>query len=280
MSFETYEESRYHGEPVDLYQFIYGSGENDYLAYCDAEEAITVAGVVYEPIPIMRTPITSSGTLDKATITVTADNDTELAALFRVYPPTQTVTMFIRQGHVGDSEFFIVWTGRILGAAFEDSEVKLTCEPVSTSMKRTGLRRNYQYGCPHALYMGNEKGGCRANKVAATRSVTVAAVSTAKITLPDNWFGVFNPAKFRNGLVEWRSNGGAKETRTILRVAGNVLSIGGTTRDLDAGDTVKVILGCDHTMVDCKELHNNLLDFGGQPWIPKKSPFGSVNNYW
>lgn len=285
MSYADYEESIYHGEPVDLYLFTYGSGASDFYAFTDAEIPITVDGKTYVPAPIDRDAFNSSGTLDKSGIKVFVEALSPVAELYRVYPPTQPVTLMIRHGHIGDpdNEFHIVWTGRALSCAWEeDSVASITCEPVSTSMQRTGLRRHWQYGCPHALYMGDSNGGCRASKAAATQTVTITGVSGALVTLPAGWNGVRDKAKFLNGLVEWTTPSGAVQRRTIIKVdaAANVLTMGGLIPGLAAGATVGVVLGCNRQMDDCKDLHNNINDFGGQPWIPTKNPFGQTQNFY
>lgn len=288
---EDFEASRAQGEPVELYFFRYGTSALDFYAYTDSEKPITVTlpiygAVEFQPLPIAREAIKSSGTLDKAAITVTLPRDAEVAELFRVYPPTQSVSLFIRHGHRGDpdSEFLVVWAGRVLSCKFMHSEAELTCEPIATAMRRAILRRHYQYGCPHVLYMGNELGGCRADKVAATRSTTVTAIPGAtQIQLPSGWNGGFGKLKFRNGMAEWVTPSGSVERRTVLQIneATNVITLSGVVRHLEIAGDVDIILGCDHQMDgDCKNLHNNVPDYGGQPWIPIKNPFKNTNNYY
>ena len=284
MSFAGQEESIYHGEPVELFLFRYGPGPTQFHAYVDAEIDVSFDGVTYVASPIRREAVKSSGTLDKATIKVNTDANSGVAELFRVYPPTQPVTLFIRQGHIGDpdAEFKVIWTGTVAGCSWEDSEATLSCNPVSTSMLRTGLRRHWQYGCPHALYMGDANGGCRADKVAATQVTTLSAVSGSIVTLPSGWNGTRDKAKFLRGLVEWVNPEGGTERRAILKVntAANVITMGGPIVGMEAGDTVAVILGCNQQMADCADLHNNINDFGGQPWIPTKNPFGQTQNFY
>ncbi len=284
MSYSEYEESIWHGEPVDLYLFRYGSGETEFHAFVDSETTVTVGGITYLPIPINRDAFNSSGSLDKSGIDIDVDGDNPVAEMFRVYAPSQPVTLMVRQGHIGDAdnEYSLIWTGRVLSCAWKNSIATLTCEPVATSMQRTGLRRHYQYGCPHALYMGDDVGGCRADKTAATLSTTVSAVTGSLVTVPSGWNGSFGAGKFIGGMVEWTTAGGSVERRSILKVnAGTrVLTMGGPIPDMEVGDTIKVVLGCNHQMTDCADLHNNINDFGGQPWIPTKSPFGNTQNYY
>jgi hypothetical protein len=284
MSFAAYEESTYHGEPVNLYLFRYGAGLTEYYAYSDTEIPLTISGVTYAPVPLERDAFNSSGTLDKSDVSIHVDADNSVAEMFRVYAPTQPVTLVVRQGHIGDpdSEYNVVWTGRVLSCSWVDSVATLTCEPVATSMQRTGLRRHYQYGCPHALYMGDATGGCRADKGDATRATTVSSVTGSLVTLPTGWNGAFAKQKFIGGMVEWNTPGGSVERRSILKVVDgtNVVTMGGPIPDMEAGDAVAVVLGCNHQMTDCADLHNNINDFGGQPWIPTKSPFGNTQNFY
>lgn len=284
MSFSAFETSVFHGEPVNLFLFTYGPAPSEYYAYCDAEDTIIVDTKEYVPIPIDRDAINSSGTLDKSGLSVAVDGFAEVAELFRVYPPSQPVSLVIRQGHIGDadSEFGVIWTGRVLSCRWEDNIATLTCEPVSTSMQRTGLRRHYQYGCPHALYMGTAAGGCRANKAAATKMTVAQAITGSLVTLPAGWNGSFEKSKFINGLIEWTNGVGSVVRRAILRVneATNVITIGGPIPEMDQGDSIAVILGCNHQMTDCADIHNNINDFGGQPYIPTKNPFGNTQNYY
>lgn len=283
MSYETYEESREIGNPVQLFKFIYGPGPSNYYAYTDHTDELTVDGVTYEPVPIQRDNISADGTLDRSAIRINTDMGTELAEIFRVYPPAYVVSLVLRQGHLGDpdSEFLVIWAGRIVAAHREGGEAVLAGEPVSTSLRRPGLRRHYQYGCPHELYGPH----CLADKASKTLSATVASVTGATVTLTAGWNGAFTAAKFLGGLFEWVNDDGLTDRRTILRVAGNVLSLSGIAKGVAASDTVSVIVGCNHKAYaeddgDCQPLHDNILNFGGQRWIPVKNPIGTYNNYY
>lgn len=278
MSFETFEASRCQGQPVDLYYFVYGTTATSYYAYTDAEQEITLGGITYQPQVIQRGALNASGTLDKSALEIKVPISTDLAELFRIYPPSRSVTLVIRQGHVEDTdeEFNVVWSGRVLSSSREDSTAVLTCEPLSTALRRSGLRRCYQYSCPHALYGAQ----CMASKLAATVTATVFSVTGATIVLDSGWSGSHDPTKYVGGMVAWDTPRGA-EIRTILRVTGggNTLLLSGSTRYIENGTEVSVSLGCEHNMGDCENLHNNIQNFGGQPWIPLSSPI-KVNPYW
>lgn len=291
MTFAAKEESRYSGQPINLYLFTYGDGPDHYFAYTDAEFMVTFDnGTVeanYLPIPIERGKISSSGSLDKTNVTVSTPHNSDIANLYLIYPPSRVTTLIMYQGHVNDpdDEFKAVWSGRVIAAARKGSKAEFTCEPISTSMRRNGCRRRYQYGCPLVLY-GSD---CRASKVAATTTTAVAGFTGSRITLGGAWAGLANAAKYVQGLAEWTAPDGTREVRTILRAenGGITFLLGGSTRGISIGTPVDMIYGCNHRSGtsaqpdgDCGPLHDNILNFGGQERIPFKNPIGFVNQFY
>jgi hypothetical protein len=170
----------------------------------------------------------------------------------------------------------------IRGGGPEDSEVILSGEPISASMKRNGLRRRYQYGCPHVLYGPL----CRADKTAATVIGVVASASSQSFVLEAGWEGTKPPAKFIGGYAEWINVKGNREIRTIYAVTGNTIKVRGLVRDLAVGANVNMVLGCNHSEDDCANLHieivtgdSNVVNYGGQLWIPLENPVNKNQNY-
>lgn len=286
MTFANHESSRFSGEPVNLYLFEYGDGETEFFAYTDWEKQVTHSDVTFDPLPIDRTKLTSSGTLDKSKVTVSTPQDSDLAKLYLAYPPSSVTTVTMYQGHVSDTdqEFKVVWSGRVMSCARKGSKAEFNCEPVSTSLRRNGLRRRYQYGCPHVLY-GDQ---CRASKAAATTVVEVVSVSGSRITLEAGWSPI--APKYVGGIVEWTNGAGGREIRTILNVenSGATFLLAGSTVGLVGGVEVQMVLGCNHKLGygpqpdgDCGPLHDNAVNFGGQPWIPLKNPLAfGVNQFY
>lgn len=293
MTFATYEESRDDGGPVQCYLFRYGIEAAEYFAYTNHTQELVIdhgaplGEITYEPVPAQRDSITSNGTLDKSALKLSLDVGTELAELLRVYPPSNVVTLTIFEGHIDDpdGEFNAIWAGRVIAAMREYGELMMSAEPISTQMRRPGLRRHYQYGCGHALYQGEVgKPGCHASKAAATVTATVDSIDGTKVTLDAGWEGAFPAAKFLRGTLEWTPAGASTEKRMIIRVAGNVLWLSGIPKGLAASDSVDVVLGCNHKAYaevggDCQPLHNNILDYGGCLWIPIKNVI-NANPYY
>lgn len=289
MSFSSYETSRQKGEVITLYHFYYLNGEEFHLT--DSERSVRVPSIDADflPLPIQHGRLASSGTLDKSNIEIRMPQTALISESFRAYPPSDVVNCVIRQLHRDDpsQEALVVWTGRVLSSSWEGNELKLSCEPVSTALRRTGLRRHYQLGCPLVLYGAQ----CLASRLAATTpDATVMFVSGSTIGLalgwlPTGWVTAGKTLdKFIGGVIEWDSVGASGPSiskRTILRIDGgqNVV-IAGKPTGLVPGMQARMVLGCNHLMSDCRAIHGNVKNYGGQPFIPTKSPFGFSNNYY
>jgi len=272
VSFSDIESSVERGEPVELYLFRYGDKPDQYYAYTDAEKPITRNLITHRPIPIKRSAIVMTGTQDRAALTVNMAAFAEVPELYRVHSPSSVVWLEIYQGHANDAEheFIQCWYGRALSCRWKGREAILTCEPMSTGLKRPGLRRNYQIGCPLVLY---DPRTCRASKAAATVTATVQSLDGALVQL-----SVSASAQHAGGMIEWVQPNGRNETRTIVGVPGGAYLLSGFPVGLSVGMEVSVVRGCDHTLVGCQS-HDNVPNYGGQPWIPIVNPMSSISPF-
>lgn len=273
MSFETYEESRYHGQPISLFQFSFGTLPEDRYCYTDAETVQVHNGDTYIPMAVERDEIESNGSLDNTTLTISMQVKNKLGESFRQWPPSYVMSLLIWAGHANDPDhqFNVIWSGKVINCAWQKSEAQFTCEPVSTSLKRPGLRRNYQRSCPHALY-GPQ---CRAEKKASDRSV-------AAVYRGSNVVSLTSPvaAAYVNGQAEYVTVEGRRQILTIIALDGQNVKFQGSPIGLVPGAPIKLYFGCDHTLGDLGcSLHQNWANYGGQPWIPFKNPTNSLTIY-
>lgn len=281
MSYDLIETSDALGEPIELYRFSYGSGAANVFAYTDGDFEVQHLTDRYTPTAIEREAIVSAQTLDKATIEVTMPQDTEIAELFLGPPPAATVGLTIFRTHIDPDTGDIldpqtIWAGRVLGASREDYMASLNCEPVLTSLRRVGLRRHYQYMCPHVLYGAR----CRANAADFMTVAEVASADPRTVTVS----GELDEA-YVGGVVAWQPVGQPVERRTILQREYDSASqstrfvVAGGIRDLAAGDEIELYFGCRHTLADCRDRFNNAPNYGGMPFIPGQNPHGTSSIY-
>lgn len=296
MSVDYLENSRYQGKPITFY-LVEGTADSPEetligpFGFCDGEEDFEFPWITRKidgedvPVRFRAWPINSGtlsqdGTLDKSNLSINMALGTPLDDMFLAYPPSQVVNMTVFQGHVGDeliqSNYPALWMGRILSGSWKENEMVLDCQPVSSSVKRPGLRRNYQVGCPHVLY-GSQ---CRASRAAATIVKTVGSISRNRISLTQTVgtdFGLY-----LGGLAEWiNQSNGTKEIRTISSITGDgvTVTIRGIMRGLAVGGSISLVRGCNRLMSGCNS-HGNILNYGGQPFIPLENPLSTKNQFY
>lgn len=270
MTYDAYEAGRATGSPVETYLFTYGLGANDYAAFTDAERSFTLAGKTYVAVPITRDAIsTSGGRTDRRDIKVKMSAKDDMLNLFQIYPPDQPISVLIKSGHAedGDEEFVATFVGKVINVkTLADGWAEVLCRPLWTASRQGGLRRHYQLGCPHVLY-GSQ---CGASETDVTTTAT-AYPSLNKVTLASGWEGAYTINKFRGGWLEW-DDGDNTHRRTILSINTNTLTLSGPVIGLSAGHAMRVVIGCNRQMGDCLDIHANINNYGGQPWIPTKNP--------
>jgi hypothetical protein len=91
------------------------------------------------------------------------------------------------------------------------------------------------------------------------------------MTLPAGWNGALAARDFTGGLVSWTGPHGV-ENVSVISVSGDKLTLSASTRGMTTATDVAVSLGCNRTLAHCEMLHNNVQNFGGQPYIPLENP--------
>lgn len=269
MTYDAREQSLQSGEPIELYQFNYG--DNTYR-YTTAKHDVLQMGKVWIAAPLKRNNISFSAEKGRNDLKIDTTRQLEIVDLYRIMPPSEVILLTLYRYHLSDSDAVVVWSGRVLAIEFNGSTAKISCEPVNTSLKRTGLRRLYQRQCPHVLY-GNK---CKVNKSNYAVAATLSSVSTT--TLSSAVFSNYANDYFAGGYLDFIKDG-VVERRFITDHKGAQLTINLPLSGLVAGSSITIYPGCDHTMPTCQTKFNNLLNYGGFPYIPQKNPFGSDGVY-
>lgn len=283
MSFDTYEHGEFTGAPITLLKFESEAVATPVL-YTDIAFPVTFAGGTYMPEAIKVGSFTASETLDKASLELVVPTDSQVPMWFRYYPLGGSVSLTMYYGHDGDpaGEFLAIWSGRVRQVTHQDDAgtATLMCEPISTALQRTGLRRNYQRLCPHVLY-GDK---CKANKAGHTITTTVVSVQGDTVTVSGQIAGSDN---YKGGLAEWtRRMPGQVPLRDLRMVVGveagastTQVKVMGAVLGLSAGDTLQLSHGCTHGLDTCANLFNNAPNYGGMPWIPTDNPMSGGSIY-
>lgn len=267
MTYESFETG--HGYPIELYQFKRGLSES-YLQ-TSHDEDIFYQSATYESTQIQRAKIEQNAEIERQSMKVKIQRNNPILDNFIQFPPTEVITLTIFRYHANDGgtpEVATVWQGRVLTAEFTGSSASLDCEPVFTSLKRPGLRRKYQTQCPHVLYGAK----CQVNEFAFVAIGTISVINVSVITAPQFVNLGTNNSYMRGGYIHFEN----RDLRTIVdydRSAGE-LTLASPLEILEVGSIVNAFPGCRHNLSDCKDIFNNIENYGGFPYVPSKNPFG------
>lgn len=238
--------------------------------YTSADEDLYVPPITYRAVPISRDAVTISTDDTTASFTVRFPLDAEFLELFRVSPPSGLVTLLCeKRNHINGAPEEIVFKGHIIDVQWSLDHAELTCESSSQSIIRMGLRRHYMYGCPHMLYGGE----CRVDRndfvtIGPASNITGNSVDLVAVSgQADDYYA--------GGYIEYTHS----EMNTIERIAvssssGPTLTLFSFPVGLVGGAEVKAYAGCDRQLSTCADKFNNVLNYGGMPFIPTKDPFG------
>lgn len=272
MTYNAQEISATGGAPVELYLFTRGVKT---WCYTSADEAQTHLSQVYTPVPMLRGQIEDVAELNRAELQIEIPHDLAVATQFIAYPPGEVVTLKIFRRHRTDVdlETRVIWIGRVLSARWGDDGNVLICEPISTSLKRTGLRRRYGRQCGRVLYMPD----CGVNPASFRVQGTVAAIN-------GNQFDIAAAAgqpngHFNGGYLWWQMADGRKDSRMIISHVGDQITLAAVMPAVSVGDAIELYPGCPHTIAVCESRFSNHENNGGFMFTPGVNPFGGKTLY-
>lgn len=271
MSYALIETSDISAAPVELYEITYGSTS---WRYTSGDVPVVYNLHTYEPLALYRSALRPAVTKEKADLTLNLPVTAPVGQVFLAAPPSEIVLLTVYRQHRTDVDLqtMVVWMGRILNAKYDEYEIEFLCESIMSSMQRSVLTRTYQKGCPHVLYGA----GCNLNAEDFKIVTTVNSVSGVTVNVP----AALANGYLNGGFIEYSDAiTNNTERRFVVSNTAGAITLGATADGLVAGMSVKLYPGCAHTMSACKNKFNNLLNYGGQPWIPSQNPFGNAPIY-
>lgn len=264
MTYAAQETSEQDGAPIELYEFRRNA---KVWRFTSSEVDVTVEANLYTSATLRRSELEISNEKERNNITVTCARNFEIAELFRVSPKTDKISLTLRRYHRADAEIAVIWKGAVLNSKWVGASATLQCEPVTTSLERAGLQRLSQTNCPYVLY-GR---GCNLDKDDFKTDTTVTAIDGVVVSVAA--LGAYT--SYGGGFIEKEDVDGNFERRFIESFTGLDLTLSSRFETLAVTDAVTVYPGCSHTMAVCDSDFDNILNYGGMPFMPLKNPFGS-----
>jgi uncharacterized phage protein (TIGR02218 family) len=246
--------------PAELFQFT--GGVTAY--YASGQQNVTWNGSEYQADWILHSDLEQSDELNKQGLEITLRAASPVAMVYVQDIPAVSVNVRVYRYLWGIPEYRLAWAGRVTKPVFssENDECVLYCEPVFTTLKRAGLRRNYQIICPYCLYDDR----CGVDRATYTKHLLVDAVQGGRYRLS----GSSTAAGYYTGGI---LRHGARYRLITDDAGAGGLTLAGGVPGLVPGDFVDVSAGCSKSLATCVSKFHNSLNFGGFPYIPIKNPF-------
>jgi len=269
MTYAEREESVYEGNPIELYQFTRDDGT--IWRYTSSDSDKIYLGNIYTAIPVQRNAIEISQDIFRATLEIEMPSTIDFIQQFVTEPLFLRIAVVVFRYHLDNDEVVLLWTGRVINVEQKgESTGKILCESAYSSLKRPSLRRLYGASCPHVLY----KTICKVDESLYEENATITNIDGLDITSPT--YGGFADGYFLGGYVELTKDGEFTK-RFITNHVGSVITVNLPLYSAELGDILVSYPGCDHTLDTCFNKFNNVLNYGGQPWIPDRNPMGGVS---
>jgi uncharacterized phage protein (TIGR02218 family) len=268
MSYDAYESSLDSARPIRFYRFTLGSAV---WRYTNADENLTIGGVTWKACAISDDGIRQSGEATSDSMTISAPNNIGPAAVFAVSAPASEISAEILMLHEGMTVPNVAYVGDVVQVNFSTPNgCRITCQTISASMRRQGLRLGWQRTCP---YMHYDPLTCKVPKASHAVQCTVQSVSGFQVTVDISGYG---NQVFAGGFAEWVHPVRGLHAITIEAQTGNLLVMFDDTSDMYPGLQITIYKGCARTEDACKTF-NNILRYGGFSKMPGKSPYDGLN---
>lgn len=248
------------------------------LRYTDSDRDIEYLGNTYSSGPVLfsRTNVKWETGLEVDTMTMrlAADESDLLAAtpllqaiLAGAFDAADVQVERLYSGTYGDwsAGTVNIFTGNVsdipeVGRSHASIQVKSRLERLNTPLPRN----IFQPGCRWTLF----DAGCTLNAASFDAAGTVASGSTALVVKSnlanaDDYFTLGTIA-FTSG----NNSGVSRVVREYLNASGQVTLYVPLPHTPQIGDTFTAFAGCDKKQATCNTKFSNLVNFGGQPYVP------------
>ena len=258
--------------PIELYTFVVGS---ETFNYTSGQDDFIFNSTTYTAIKGMNRGAVAQGRDERnRALEIRMPGDDDLVTRWRVRPPAVQASVTVRRVQRDETPSVVtsqlVFTGFIGGIAFNGPGELAVIGALSAeaSVRRQTPRFVYGGQCNWFLY---EPGcGIDPNLHKFTGTVSAQDDDNSTITVPG--VGAFS-SKMPSGIVVPI---GLTDRRSVTVQTGDVLTLNVRFSQTIVGLNIDCFKGCDRLIDgDCANEYNNVIEFGGFPFVPTKNIFGT-----
>jgi len=270
MAFDTFEEGLETSRPAELYTITVGS---QVYRYTSAEDSITDGASTFTALEgLERSSLSAGGPTDNiGAISIKVPGTNAVAAQYVEGVPGQLSTVEIDRYQRGDGSTARIFEGKIRAVTFTDggNTAEIEVLPSFEAISREIPRFKFSSLCNNVLYDAR----CQVDDTSASFRLSAAACTAVSgRTITVTGADANGDGHYTGGFVE---NAAGDDRRLILDQTGTVLTLLLPFTDSPLGTNVTVLAGCDHTIDTCQSKFDNVVNFGGFPFVPTKNIFSS-----
>jgi uncharacterized phage protein (TIGR02218 family) len=266
MTYQQYDQSIEDGQPVEFFAFALGTNVFRYTN--SAKNEMTPDGFVWQSAAISHDGFKQTGESATDATVITMPSELTPAMIFATSPPSGKMAVRILRKQRDDNETRVTYIGTVSQVNLDEpGKATVTCETLSASMQRSGLRLPWQRTCPYALY---DPVTCGVDPEPLAVNVKILQVSGFWVRT--DVAGSYPDGRFAGGFFRWNAAARGLEYRQIEAHVGFDLRLFGVINDLYVGQELQIFPGCARTVAACLSF-DNLGRYGGVPNMPGRSPF-------
>lgn len=273
MSYADFEGSIEAGRPIEIYEFTAGAQS---FFYTSSQDDQLVGAQDYTAAQGLSSGDTGNGpAFRESDFVITLPTTDAVAQLFLGVMPGFRVRIQVRRFHRDDTptpEVIKIFDGFIQSAEFTKGakEATLTARSELSSAGRQIPRRMFQAACNHVLYEPNTCKVDDTDPAFKASALDVTSLVGNVLTVDSGLAGTYADAFMNGGYVEVI---GIADFRLIITHAGNVLTM--ISAFSSTPSSVNVFAGCAHVIAICSSKFDNVIEYGGFPYVPTKNPFAT-----
>ena len=254
---------------VELYKLTEGNTVRATIT--SAVEQVVFAGDTYTPTAVKRSKIISRPDLlqNKVTLQMSVHDMLGLDMLAEVNNNLSHKLTIYR----GETNFEQIWAGSLTQQSCSGEVAQLVYGGGGIALRQLGDRRPFQRRCPFILY---DSLTCRATPQIATARVSainstrdvllVSGISSATVGYYTGGVlcpsSIYSPDNADNSFI---SSHNKTANYDQIRLS--------TPVSVSVGDSISLLAGCDRTWQTCYGKFNNIINFGGFPYLPLENPY-------
>lgn len=271
MTYEEHETSTEGSRPVEVFRFTVGA---TFYRYTSSESEETLGVETFTPKAIKRSNAADGPESRDHDFQVTLPTSDPVAQIFAGVPTSDRIRLTVLRFQRSDTptpETVTVFDGYVQTARFSEGGrvCQLTARTLLAALGRQIPARMQHASCNHVLY---DPLTCRVDDTdAAFRAAARDVDSLVGNVLTVDGLGGYAAGWFVGGYVE-DDDTGTKRLVIADDGAGNLTLL---IPFASAPSTVSVFAGCDHSAATCASKFDNVINFGGYPFIPTRNPFAT-----